>query len=114
MRPKIAEREILEKVEIFGRVSEVNARTGGNADCLVYPRTLVFYMPAKLWYSGHSSRQHGEVFDAISYETGRNCYINFIGRGAEGVASIVRSERSEDRAMDLNLLSLCLIVVFPL
>lgn len=25
----------------------------------------------------------------------------------------MRSERSEDRAMDLNLLSLCLIVIFP-
>lgn len=92
----------------------MEAKARGNAVCLGYPRTLVFCRLAKLWYSGYLSRQHGEVFDAISYETGRNCYINFIGRGAEGVASIVRFERSENRAMDLNLLSLCLIVVFPL
>lgn len=69
-----------------------DTEVGGSAACLDYPRTLVFYMPATLWYSFHRGRQRGEVFDAISYETGRNCYINFSGRGAGGpIAYIVRT-----------------------
>ena len=86
--------DFLGKVKfLWGKIlgEKGNAEVEGNEACLVYPRIMVFYMPATLWYSFHRGRQRGEVFDAISYETGRNCYINFSGRGAGPIAYIVRT-----------------------
>lgn len=105
--------DFLGKVKfLWGKILR-NAEVGGSAVCLTYPKTLVFYMPATPWYSFHRGRQHGEVFDAISYETGRNCYIFCSGRGRGAnrvhreVSNVVRN-----RAMDLNLLNLLLFSFF--
>ena len=76
-----------EKSNFFGErfwEEKEDAEVGGNAACLDYPRIMVFYRSATPWYSFHRGRQHGEVFDAILHEAGRNCYINFSGRGATG------------------------------
>lgn len=97
--------------EILG--GKRDAKVKGNAGCLAHPKTMVFYRPATPWYSFHRGRQHGEVFDAISYETGRNCYIFCSGRGRGAnrvhreVSNVVRN-----RAMDLNLLNLLLFSFF--